>query len=176
MSCDKLTLSVISGSAGAHRGHISARSARRRRELPRSRPHVKWHVGCIGRGQADPGTRPGLQADSPSRSRIPATSRWHTDRHVQVPIPRLRSSSRHRRTRVVHDRRERGIPLRRPSPRRQRKRMVRARRKVPIPRLRSPPRHRRTRVVHDRRERGIPLRRPPPRRQRKRMVLHRVII
>ena len=94
-------------------GHIGgpsrcelSRTDENRRDLSHRSGHMPGTSALVEKAR----TRPGLQADSPSRSRIPATSRWHIDRHVQVPIPRLRSSSRHRRTRVVHDRRERGMP------------------------------------------------------------------
>jgi hypothetical protein len=50
---------------GAHRGHITTRSAGKRREPPRSQPQARKHVRYIGRGQLRTCTRPGLQADSP---------------------------------------------------------------------------------------------------------------
>ena len=51
----------VRGTSGAHQREICPETLR---TAEISRPHVTWHVGCIGRGQAAPGTRSGLQTDS----------------------------------------------------------------------------------------------------------------
>ena len=57
-------LSVTAGFYGRGTfGHISLRSARKRRELRRSQRQVKRHTKCTHRGQTYLGTRAGLQTD-----------------------------------------------------------------------------------------------------------------
>jgi hypothetical protein len=50
--------------AGAHRGHTTARPAKKHCELTRSQPQVRRSAGWIRQCQRHADTRPGLQADS----------------------------------------------------------------------------------------------------------------
>jgi hypothetical protein len=48
-------------------GHMASPSSRKRRESVRSQPQVTASPAPVWQGHGDPGSRPGLQADSSSR-------------------------------------------------------------------------------------------------------------
>ena len=62
--------------AGAHRGHITARSTAKQSEPPGSQLQVTRHVGYIRAGQSCLCTRPGLQFDSLHARHRSSMKRW----------------------------------------------------------------------------------------------------